>query len=510
MIGFYTVAWNKHYFCRKFYSIMKALFTGIILVFCTLVVQAQNVHIPDTNFISYLLSHSGINTNGDNEISATEAATFTGTINVGNSNISDLSGIEAFTSLTVLNCEQNNLTNLDISNNTALLELNCEQNQLTSLNLNNNTGLVELNCGVNQLSLLDVSNNAQLKYLHCHYNQITHLNLNNNPVLFALSCYNNPIVDIDVSNCSILKELYCVKNHLTSLDVSNNPELRTLDCSDNQLTILDVSNNTELIFLNCYKNQLSSLDIGYNTELQNLQCFDNKLISLNVATGHHLGYLSFLWAHDNPDLTCIHVDNVAWSMANWVPPFFKKDATAVWSAGCAPAAPINLNATAGTSSLTATLTWTDHSSDETGFKVERSTDGNIFTEIAIVPENTTSYTDNTVAAQTFYYYRIYGFNATGSSVFSNVATVTTGTTGIHDLNKIGLSIYPNPVAHILNVALKENTQIKILDMTGRTVLSTNINTTGASDYHPIDVSGLVKGIYMIYFSGGGAAKFIKE
>lgn len=243
--------------------------------------------------------------------------------------------------------------------------------------------------------------------------------------------------------------------------------------------------------------------------MMQLDCSSNQLLSLNVANGRNQSGLSSVWANDNPNLVCIRVDTPAWSVTNWVEPNFKKDATATWSAGCAPAAPINLNATAGTSSLTATLTWTDHSSDETGFKVERSTDGNIFTEIAIVPENTSSYTDNTVAAQTFYHYRIYAFNATGSSVFSNIATVTTGTTSIHDLNKIGLGIYPNPVTHILNVAVKENTQIKILDMTGRTVLSTKIDPTASSVYAPVDVSGLAKGIYMIYFSGG-AAKFIKE
>lgn len=510
MIGFYTVTWNKHYFCRKFYSIMKALFTGIILVFCTLVLHAQNVHIPDINFRSYLLSHSGININGDNEISATEAAAFTGAIYVENRNIFDLTGIEAFTSLTVLNCEQNHLTTLDVNHNTALVELNCNQNQLTNLDISSNPRLIKFRCSGNQLSVLDVSNNTALKILTCQANQLTSLDVSNSSDLDQLICLNNSLVNLNVNNCTLLRELYCSGNQLTTLDISDNHELLILSCENNQLINLNTHNNSIIFMLSCFNNQLTSLDISNNLKMMQLDCSSNQLLSLNVANGRNQSGLSSVWANDNPNLVCIRVDTPAWSVTNWVEPNFKKDATAVWSAGCAPAAPINLNATAGTSSLTATLTWTDHSSDETGFKIERSTDSNIFTEIAIVPENTTSYTDNTVAAQTFYYYRIYGFNATGSSVFSNVATVTTGTTGIHDLNKIGLSIYPNPVAHILNVALKENTQIKILDMTGRTVLSTNINTTGASDYHPIDVSGLVKGIYMIYFSGGGAAKFIKE
>lgn len=509
MIDFYTVAWNKDYFCRKFYSIMKALFTGIILVFCTLAVQAQNVHIPDPNFRSYLLSHSGINTNGDNEISATEAAAFSGGIHIENRNIFDLTGIEAFTSLTVLNCEQNNLTSLDISNNTALLELNCNQNQLTNLDVNSNPSLIELRCSGNQLLVLDVSNNTALKILTCQANQLTSLDVSNSSNLDQLICINNSLVNLNVNNCTLLRELYCSGNQLTTLDISDNHQLLILSCENNQLINLNTHNNYIIFLLSCFNNQLTSLDISNNSKMMQLDCSSNQLLSLNVANGRNQSGLSSVWANDNPNLVCIRVDTPAWSVTNWVEPNFKKDATAAWSEGCAPAAPINLNATAGTSSLTAALTWTDHSSDETGFKVERSTDGNIFTEIAIVPENTSSYTDNTVAAQTFYHYRIYAFNATGSSVFSNIATVTTGTTGIHDLNKIGLGIYPNPVAHILNVAVKENTQIKILDMTGRTVLSTKIDPTASSGYASVDVSGLVKGIYMIYFSGG-AAKFIKE
>ena len=88
-------------------------------------------------------------------------------LSVSNQSISNLTGIEAFTVLTYLNCEGNQLTSLDVSQNTALTYLNCEDNQLTSLDLSNNTALIESKCQGNQLTSLDVSQNSALTYLYC-------------------------------------------------------------------------------------------------------------------------------------------------------------------------------------------------------------------------------------------------------------------------------------------------------------------------------------------------------
>ena len=60
--------------------------------------------------------------------------------------IFDLTGIEAFTSLTYLDCQVNQLTSLDVSKNTALTVLYCYHNQLTSLDIGNNTALTKLYC----------------------------------------------------------------------------------------------------------------------------------------------------------------------------------------------------------------------------------------------------------------------------------------------------------------------------------------------------------------------------
>ena len=110
------------------------------------------VTIPDTNFKAYLVGNTAINTNGDKEIQVSEAAAFNGNIYCPSLNIADLTGIEAFTALTGIQCNDNQLTSLNVSQNTALLSLYCKNNQLTSLDVSQNTALNFLECDGNKFA----------------------------------------------------------------------------------------------------------------------------------------------------------------------------------------------------------------------------------------------------------------------------------------------------------------------------------------------------------------------
>lgn len=92
-----------------------------------------------------------------------------------------------------------------------------------------------------------------------------------------------------------------------------------------------------------------------------------------------------------------------------------------------PVAPSNLSATPlafGTTSVVR-LTWTDNSSDESGFLISRSLDGVNFTHLATTSANWTIRDDSSVAPSTTYYYRINAYNAGGNSAYSNIASTTT-------------------------------------------------------------------------------------
>jgi len=254
-----------------------------------------NVNIPDTNFKNYLVANTAINTNGDTEIQCSEASAFNGAIYCNSLSISDLTGIEAFAALTKLYCYDNQLTSLDVSNNTALTHLTCYSNQISSLDLSNHTALTYLNYSDNQISSLDLSNNTALIYLFCNDNQISNLDLSNNPNVIKLSC---------------------TTNQLTSLNLSANTALSDLNCSVNQLTNLDISANTALTKLYFANNQITSLDLSAHTVLEHLFCNDNLLTSLNVANTNNAN-MQNMYALNNPYLSCIEVDDVSYSDTNW-------------------------------------------------------------------------------------------------------------------------------------------------------------------------------------------------
>jgi fibronectin type 3 domain-containing protein len=88
-------------------------------------------------------------------------------------------------------------------------------------------------------------------------------------------------------------------------------------------------------------------------------------------------------------------------------------------------APSNL-AAATTSSSRITLSWTDNMCSESGFKVERSSDGVDFTQIGMVAANVTTYLDTFLTISTTYYYRVRAYSAAGDSNYSNVIAGETG------------------------------------------------------------------------------------
>ena len=245
---------------------MKILFKLLLLPLALIVLFTQCekdpelVNIPDDAFLTALIE-LGVDTDGDGQISASEAEVVT-SINVMGKNISDMTGIEAFYNLDTLHCAYNQLSALDVSNN---------------------TGLIWLVCGVNQLSNLDVSKNTTLEYLACNSSQLSELDVSDNLHLTTLDCTGNQLSSLDVSNNTELQNLYCGKNGLSDLDLSNNPSLRKLFCSRNQFNTLDISKNTRIIFLSCFENTLSDIDFPDNSELRDLHCYQNQLSSLDVT-----------------------------------------------------------------------------------------------------------------------------------------------------------------------------------------------------------------------------------
>ena len=208
------------------------------------------------------------------------------------------------TALKWLLCPDNKLTSIDLSNNTALEQLNINNNQLTELDVSKNTLLAHLTCYDNKLTAIDVSQNSKLKMLknsalkdlYCGSNQLTELDVSKNPLLAFLSCGGNQLTAIDVSQNTKLYSLRCPEILLTSLDVSNCPELVYLYCQANQLTTLDLPSQAALKHLECNKNQITELDLSQCEALEWIDCGHNQLKTLDVSKNPAL---KDLYCHDN-------------------------------------------------------------------------------------------------------------------------------------------------------------------------------------------------------------------
>src|SRR5690606_20899023 len=162
---------------------------------------AQIVNIPDPVFKQRIIDN-GVDTNFDEEIQVAEAEAFTGHLDVNGQfdDIFDMTGIEAFVNITELSCGLNEISTLDLSQNTQLTYLDCIQNPLTTLNISQCTELEILDAEHTQLISIDLSNNINLKIISLRDSNLMALNLTQNIHLEGISCSLNNLALLDIRN----------------------------------------------------------------------------------------------------------------------------------------------------------------------------------------------------------------------------------------------------------------------------------------------------------------------
>ncbi len=248
------------------------------------------IDIPDANFKDALLANTSINTNEDAFIQVAEAEAFNASLNVANSSIADLTGIEAFVNITALNASGNTaISSLDLSNNTELTNVQVQDCSLSE--------------GV------DLSMQTKLGFL---------------------SLSGNDLTELDLSQNVLLQDLRLNSNNLTSLDLSANPEIKFLRVSNNQLTSLNITGLSNLQQLFALNNDLSgSLDLSIYSDLTAVRIEQNNLSEIDLRNGNNTAITNFN-ATSNPNLSCISVDDVAYAEANFV----NKDSQSLFSTNC--------------------------------------------------------------------------------------------------------------------------------------------------------------------------------
>lgn len=269
--------------------------------------------------------------------------------------ITDLTGIEDFTSLITLEAGNNSIAgSLNLSNNTNLTRIRVQNNLITNLILGNNSNLKEIRAQGNNISAIDVSGNVNLEEINLDSNSLSTINLNQNTNLTKLYLNNNMLTTLDITNNNLLDNLHINNNQITSIDLTNKLNLSSFKAENNLLSgQIDFSNNTKLVYVHLNNNQLNTLDLSASVGLRlyEIRVANNSLVSLNLDNGYSQsgGPLSFD-TRNNLNLKCIQVPDV--SLYQWVTDIdphtsFNTDCSTVWSVMTNPATTAALLAVAG-------------------------------------------------------------------------------------------------------------------------------------------------------------------
>jgi len=216
-------------------------------------------YVPDDNFEQRLID-LGFDDVLDDYV-LTENISSVEDLYINNSNISNLTGIEDFINLKVLNCNFNpDLISLDLSYNTELISVSSNQIWGTE--------------------------NGSLEY-------------------------------IDVSNCPNLETLTCLHAQVSSIDISNSPNLIVLNIGHNEIETIDISNNIYLETVILDNNLISEIDVTNNSNINVLDISDNpNLQYADIRNGNNINITGF-YSTGNWDLYCINVDDCEYSTNNW-------------------------------------------------------------------------------------------------------------------------------------------------------------------------------------------------
>lgn len=222
--------------------------------------------------------------------------------------INSMQGLEAFGQLRALWCSNNEITQIDLSQNPLLEELGCWGNPIASLDLTNNSLLWFLMCHGISITSLDLSNNTELEWLDASYNALNQVDLSANVELRYLRLSDCGLNELEISQNSMLEHIDVTNNNLTTVDFSNNSLLELISAGQNSLIELDVSNLSDLIGLGASNNDFTTLDLSGNPNIEFLNLVQSNLITLNLKNGQN-ELITHMVTQASWDLLCIDVDD---------------------------------------------------------------------------------------------------------------------------------------------------------------------------------------------------------
>jgi hypothetical protein len=285
----------------------------------------------------------------------------------------------------------------------------------------------------------------------------------------------------------LLSGLYCNNSLATTLDLSNNPEVIYLLAYGTPFNSLNISQNNKIEQIEINSTELTILDLSHCTELTYVSATSNNQLTLvNLKNGNNTNVFTFNLAF-NPNLTCVEVDDAAYSTSNWT----NIPSGASFSESCitAPNAPTNLVVTLVGNDVT--LSWQDNSNDETGFEVRApqilGDTTSTWNQVHTTGANFTTTTIGTSSANGLYCYKVRAFKfSAGNYVYSDYTEVEcvqkgdiTNINDIYETNET-IAVYPNPTNNQINFSTQTNVQL--INVIGKIIADKkNVNMLDLSD-----------------------------
>ena len=295
-------------------------FTNSEYATVTVTTLDNTVHFTDMVLSRRLLemTEPKIDADGDGKITFEEAAVVK-ELNLGFSEkpesskdcITDITGLEYFTSLETLNLKYNTVSDAKpIEGISTLQVLILGENPISSINLDKLGELTDLRLYGTNISEIDLSKTPKIESLYLQRTKVSKVDLtplqsldqalinncsnlseikaSNLPSLTRLDAVKGNLTSFEISDCPSLRELHLNSNKLTSIKLNNLAMLMLLNIYDNQLTSIDVSNLPFLMRLFVYDNQLTSIDLSANVLLREFRASNNPLTEVNLSTNASL------------------------------------------------------------------------------------------------------------------------------------------------------------------------------------------------------------------------------
>lgn len=259
--------------------------------------QAQDVSIPDTNFLNTLIAE-GVDLNGDGIIQQSEAHAVTEL--VFSIQCSSLEGIEHFINLNKLNIRNSIIDSLKFNlfpslEVLSLLSIQSEFLELDSLPSLNSLGLSYLG-----LTEIDFSFFPKLNHLYLA-DDISEVDLSPLQNVTTIEFENLPLATLNLDVVPSLIELYLYEMDIY-LDLTALENIELVDVSDVSQPDLDLSNNSKLKTLSIQFNDIKYLDASCCPQLSSCDFpetveyifLGSEIEDIYVSELDHLRYICVL------------------------------------------------------------------------------------------------------------------------------------------------------------------------------------------------------------------------